>query len=141
MGTDRFLSKAVSGKQAGRIKDIQKAFCAFFDVIDMYIPEGREKSLMITKLEEACMWGAKAISLEKTKDEIKEDVRICSACDEEMYEGYCIHEGEYYYCSPACLNGHFTDQEYQDLYDEGEAYWTSWAYEDTDKFPHEPRIG
>ena len=43
MGTDRFLSKAVSGEQAGRIKDIQKAFCTFFDVIDMSIPEGREK--------------------------------------------------------------------------------------------------
>ena len=64
MRTDRFISKAVSGEQAARIKDIQKAFCTFFDVIDMSIPEGREKSLMITKLEEACMWAIKGITRE-----------------------------------------------------------------------------
>ena len=68
MGTERFRSKAVSEEQAARIRDVQIHFSTFFDVIDMLIPEGREKSLMITKLEEACMWGTKAISREENKE-------------------------------------------------------------------------
>ena len=65
MGTDRYLNKAVSGEQAGRMEAIQRQFCMLSDVIDGLIPEGKEKSLYITKMEEACMWATKAISREK----------------------------------------------------------------------------
>lgn len=71
MGTDRFLNKAVSGEQAGRMEVIQRQFCMLSDVIDEYIPAGREKSLYITKLEEACMWATKAISREKKDEDIQ----------------------------------------------------------------------
>ena len=125
MGTDRFKSKTVSGEQAARIEDIQKAFCTFFDVIDASIPEGREKSLMITKLEEACMWGTKAISIEPK--EIVNEIRTCSECGNSITEGYCIDNGAAYYCCDKCLHTNISVEDYVDMYDDGKAYYTSWT--------------
>ena len=57
-----------------------------------------------------------------------EHIRVCSECGKTMYEGYCIENGAEYYCSEECLHKNLTDEEYENLYDEGrgDSYWTSW---------------
>ena len=65
MGTDRFCSKDLNIEQLKRVEDIIHNFTALCDYLDYLIPEGREKSLYITKLEEACMWAVKAVSREE----------------------------------------------------------------------------
>ena len=57
--------------------------------------------------------------------------RTCSHCGDGMYEGYCIDNGEEYYCSDECLHKHYTEEEYLEMYDEGngDSYWTEWEDE------------
>ena len=56
--------------------------------------------------------------------------RECSECGKEMNEGYCIDNGLEYYCSDECLHKHYTEEEYEEMYDDGngDSYWTEWAY-------------
>jgi hypothetical protein len=72
---------------------------------------------------------------ELLKKELKNQLRIhipkersCSHCGKEMSEGYCINGGEEYYCSDDCLHTKMTQEEYLELYDEGngDSYWTTW---------------
>ena len=55
-------------------------------------------------------------------------IRVCSECGKPMTEGFCIEDGAEYYCSEECLHKNLTEEEYNDLYDDGkgESYWTSW---------------
>lgn len=55
--------------------------------------------------------------------------RVCSHCGMPIVEGYCINNGESYYCSDECLHEHMTQEEYLELYDEGngDSYWTEWG--------------
>ena len=69
MGTDKFESRRLNEHQINVIELIRSDFAVFFDAIDEHIPEGREKSLVITKLEEACMWAVKAVSRKETNKE------------------------------------------------------------------------
>lgn len=57
-----------------------------------------------------------------------ENERICSACGKPMKKGYCIEGGMEYYCSDECLHTAYSDDEYLELYDEGngDSYWTEW---------------
>ena len=57
-----------------------------------------------------------------------EHIRCCSECGNPMYEGFCIESGAEYYCSEECLQKHLSEEEYNDLYDDGkgDSYWTSW---------------
>lgn len=58
-------------------------------------------------------------------------MRICTECGNEMHEGYCIDGGMAYYCSDECLHKHYTEQEWQDLYEDGgESYYTEWDADD-----------
>lgn len=72
---------------------------------------------------------------------LAEEYRICSVCHRKMAEGYCIHEGEEYYCSDKCLRSKYRPKEYSKMYvadvgideiaeydlDEcNDAYWTKW---------------
>ena len=66
MGTDRFYSKELTNNQKEDVKIVKHNFTMMFDGL---IPEGREKSLYITKLEEACMWATKAIANEKKEED------------------------------------------------------------------------
>ncbi len=56
-------------------------------------------------------------------------VRCCSVCGKAMTEGYCIENGVSYYCSDECMHKEMTDEEYLELYDDGngDSYWTDWA--------------
>ena len=55
-------------------------------------------------------------------------MRICTKCKKPMRSGYIIHNGEEYYCSDECLYSKYTEQEYLDLYDNGngDSFWTTW---------------
>lgn len=57
-----------------------------------------------------------------------EDKRICSECKKEMDKGYCIDNGLEHYCSDECLHKHYTEEEYEELYDDGngDSYYTEW---------------
>ena len=54
--------------------------------------------------------------------------RICSECGKEMKAGYCINNGMEYFCSEACLRKHYSEEEYLEMYDDGngDSYWTEW---------------
>ena len=53
-------------------------------------------------------------------------MRICSNCDKEMTEGYCIADGLEYYCSDECLHKHISKEDYIEMYENNNAYWTTW---------------
>lgn len=65
---DRFKSYSVDEDQKYRLDKLAIKFSTLLNNINDIVPESREKSLMLTKLEEACMWGAKAISRENTEN-------------------------------------------------------------------------
>lgn len=52
-----------------------------------------------------------------------------------MTEGYCIDNGCEYYCSDECLHRHYTEEEYLDMYNngEGDSYWTVWDCDDVEE--------
>ena len=56
------------------------------------------------------------------------NIRRCSHCNKPMKNGYCIDNGLEYYCSDECLHKHYTDEEWENLYDDGNgnSYWTEW---------------
>ena len=56
------------------------------------------------------------------------EIRICSICGKAMLEGYCCDNGYRYYCSDECLHHDFTDEEWEDVCDNGfgDSYWTDW---------------
>ncbi|MGE7920652.1 hypothetical protein ACQKM9_17205 [Viridibacillus sp. NPDC093762] len=53
--------------------------------------------------------------------------RICRQCDKVMNEGYVIDAGDTY-CSDACLHVNISQEEYLEMYDDGEgdSYYTTW---------------
>lgn len=59
--------------------------------------------------------------------------RKCTECGDLMHSGYCIDEGASYYCKDECLYKNMTQEEYLELYDDGDgdSYWTEWELEDT----------
>ena len=71
--------------------------------------------------------------------EITEDtnIRLCSnkKCPnptKNIKEGYCIENGEEYYCCDDCLHSKYTDEEFQEMYDDGngDTYYTEWEKDD-----------
>lgn len=54
--------------------------------------------------------------------------RTCSECNKGMNQGYCISDGAEYYCSDNCLHKHYTNAEFNEMYDYGDggSYWTEW---------------
>lgn len=60
-------------------------------------------------------------------EELEEDVtRTCNICGMDMKSGFCIHDGDEYFCSTECLHKKYTEEEYDEMYAEDEAYWTEW---------------
>lgn len=55
--------------------------------------------------------------------------RTCSDCKEGMDSGYCIGDGEEYYCSDECLYNNYSKRQYNIMYNKNEAYWTEWDKE------------
>lgn len=54
------------------------------------------------------------------------DYRVCKVCGKAMSTGFCIGDGYEYYCSESCLHEIYTEEEYQDLYETDNGYYTEW---------------
>ena len=57
------------------------------------------------------------------------DIRICDECGHLMAGGYLVN-GDEYYCTDECLHKHYSDEEYNELYDNSnsdDTYWTNWG--------------
>lgn len=65
----------------------------------------------------------KMIALYKEK---YEGVRICDICGKHMRAGFCIEDGSEYYCSEECLQQEYTEEEFQEMYESGNGYYTEW---------------
>lgn len=57
-------------------------------------------------------------------------MRKCNHCGHSMNEGFCIFDGEEYYCSESCLHSKYSESEYNRLYESDKAYWTEWDDEE-----------
>lgn len=53
-----------------------------------------------------------------------ENIRECSECHDIITEGYLIYDGEEYYCCDECLYKHYSQKEYELMYEQGYSYWT-----------------
>lgn len=79
---------------------------------------------------------SKAIEICKTFKNIRgyvdnlSDVRKCRECGKVMHDGYVIRDGEEYYCSQDCLSAWYSEEEFLELYEADEAYWTEWEDDD-----------
>ena len=58
--------------------------------------------------------------------DLVEEVRRCAVCGCKVISGYCIDDGEEYFCSDDCLHGFYSPEEYEELCAEDRAYWTDW---------------
>lgn len=58
----------------------------------------------------------------------KNGQRICDHCGAVMLEGYMIEDGAEHYCSNECLRAHYTEEEYLEMYDNGNgsSCYTEW---------------
>lgn len=52
--------------------------------------------------------------------------RVCSECGKKIKEGYCIEGGHDYYCSDECLYKNISNEEYEELFESGDSYYTEW---------------
>lgn len=61
-------------------------------------------------------------------------MRICNECKKKMNKGYCIENGLEYYCTDECLHKHYTEEEFLNMYNDGEgdSYYTEWESEEKD---------
>ena len=96
---------------------------------------------LFSELEEICMGNYE--EMQRTLNVLQDmlDMRIatdeedgkryCDICKKEMHEGYYNEDEFKYYCSEECLHHDYTDEEYNELYDNrnGNFYWTSWESE------------
>lgn len=57
--------------------------------------------------------------------------RRCVVCGKEMVQGYLVDDCDTY-CSDECLHTVFTEEEYNEMYENDEAYWTEWEEDDED---------
>jgi hypothetical protein len=57
--------------------------------------------------------------------------RKCDSCGNGMNEGYLLHGGIEYYCSDVCLRKNYSDDDWNDMYDDGEGdcHYTTWEDE------------
>jgi hypothetical protein len=62
----------------------------------------------------------------------KQFARKCDKCNKGMNEGYVLVGCEYY-CSDECLHKEVTEQEYKELYENDNAYYTEWSEEDIEE--------
>jgi hypothetical protein len=59
----------------------------------------------------------------------------CDECGAGMWDGYMVHGGMFYYCSDKCLHKHMTQEEWMELYADGQSNscWTEWYESDMEE--------
>lgn len=67
-----FSNETLNPDQSNRIEKVRAYFTMTLNALDEMVPYGKERGLMVERLEEACMWAVKGISREKT--EVDEEV-------------------------------------------------------------------
>lgn len=55
-----------------------------------------------------------------------DETRYCSECGKSMKSGYCIGDGQEYYCSDDCLHKRYSQEVYNEMYESNCAYYTEW---------------
>ena len=60
----RMQSHQLTNDQQINVDSLRSALTHITKEVLTYVPAGREQSLMVTHLEEALMWGVKAIALD-----------------------------------------------------------------------------
>lgn len=55
-----------------------------------------------------------------------DETRYCSECGKSMKSGYCIGDGQEYYCSDDCLYKRYSQEVYNEMYESNCAYYTEW---------------
>ena len=73
------------------------------------------------------------VQCEVIEEVVKGDkyARKCDKCGQGMNEGYCIYEGEEYYCSDECLHSVYSKSVWEGMFDAEDignspSYWTQW---------------
>ena len=79
--------------------------------------------------------------LEEENERLTEKVRIqelmiadmergrrCNVCNAVMEDGFIVEKAfiNEYYCSEECRRKKYTDEQYQEMFENDEAYWTEW---------------
>lgn len=90
---------------------------------EMYILDLEEENENLTELNRVLT--EKIVFLEE-----KYAPRKCSACGKGMYNGFLIGDGLEYYCSEKCLHTKYTEEEYLQMYEDEEAFYTEWEDEE-----------
>ena len=62
-----FSNNTLTTDQSNRIEKVRAYFTMTLTALDELVPYGKERGIMIEKLEEACMWAVKGISREMTE--------------------------------------------------------------------------
>lgn len=58
----RHKYRTLSGPEKQAMASMKDAGAAFIDALDKYCPHGRERSLALTKIQEATMWAVSGIT-------------------------------------------------------------------------------
>jgi late competence protein required for DNA uptake (superfamily II DNA/RNA helicase) len=73
------------------------------------------------------------VQCEVIEEVVKGDkyARKCDKCGQGMNEGFCIYEGEEYYCSDECLHLVYSKSVWEGMYNAEDignspSYWTQW---------------
>ena len=94
----------------------------YYDAVDMLKEQGHGQIAVIEETD-----GGTCCIAEWGIDEAEHEMhpRVCDECGDAHWDGYYIEDGEYY-CSDECLHKHYTQEEYMEMYEADEAYWTEW---------------
>ena len=57
--------------------------------------------------------------------EVDSYASCCTECENYSNEYYVIGDGFEYYCSDQCLHKHYTPTEYEEMFEQDNAYWTN----------------
>lgn len=60
-----FLSYGLGDVGSARTLETKEAFSALLVRIERLVPAGRERAIVLTKLQEACMWATRGIAMDQ----------------------------------------------------------------------------